>query len=150
MPEQTSTGDPYGLGRFLDAQAPVYEAVCAELDRGAKTTHWMWFIFPQLRGLGASATARRFAISSLAEARAYLTHPTLGRRLRECTERVQALEGRTVREIFGSPDDLKFRSCLTLFAIASGGEPLFEAALGKYYAGEYDPRTLNLLEGERR
>ncbi len=148
MPELTSTGDPYGLERFVDAQDRVYDEVCAELDRGHKTTHWMWFVFPQIRGLGLSAAARHYAISSLEEARAYLRHPLLGPRLRDGVQRVQAVEGRTAQQILGSPDDLKFRSCLTLFAVASGGEPLFEAALGKFYGGEYDPRTLELLEEE--
>ena len=143
------TDDPFQLARFLDAQEPVYAAVCAELARGCKTTHWMWFIFPQIRGLGSSATARWFAVSSLEEARAYLQHPVLGARLRECTRRVLASEGRTARQIFGSPDDLKLRSCLTLFALAGEQEPLFEAALRKYYGGEYDARTLGLLQGPR-
>jgi uncharacterized protein (DUF1810 family) len=139
--------DPYDLQRFLDAQDRVYEEVCVELDCGRKTSHWMWFIFPQIRGLGESPTARRFALSSLEEARAYLRHPVLGPRLLECTRRLQGIEGRAARQILGSPDDLKFRSCLTLFAIASEGEPLFEAALRKYYGGEHDPRTLELLGG---
>lgn len=144
------TDDPFDLERFVEAQHPVYEEACAELDRGRKTTHWMWFIFPQLRGLGESATARHFAISSLEEARAYLRHPRLGPRLRECVQRVQSLEGRTAAQIFGYPDDMKFRSCLTLFALASGKEPLFETTLGKYYGGEYDARTVALLEGYAR
>jgi uncharacterized protein (DUF1810 family) len=137
--------DPYDLQRFVAAQKDVYPEVCAELDSGRKSTHWMWFIFPQVHGLGASPISRRFAIASLDEARAYLEHPVLGQRLRDCTQRVQAIEGRTARQIFGSPDDLKFRSCLTLFAHASGHEQLFEAALRKYYGCEYDDRTVELL-----
>jgi nicotinamidase/pyrazinamidase len=146
MAENISSDDRYDLGRFLGAQSRVYGEVCAELDRGRKTSHWMWFIFPQIRGLGASPTAHRFALSSLDEARAYLRHPVLGPRLLECTRRLLAVEGRSARQILGSPDDLKLRSCLTLFAVASGGDPVFEAALSKYYGGEYDPRTLELLE----
>lgn len=114
--------DPHGLGRFVEAQEPVYTHVRTELEAGCKRTHWMWFVFPQLRGLGASPTSRRFAIASLAEARAYLEHPLLGPRLLECTRLVNAVEGRTLTEIFGSPDDLKFRSCVTLFAAAGGSE----------------------------
>jgi uncharacterized protein (DUF1810 family) len=144
-PPLDETPDPYDLQRFVAAQSEVYSSVCAELDSGRKVTHWMWFIFPQVRGLGQSPTSRRFAISSLEEARAYLEHPVLGPRLRDCTQRVQRLEGRTARQIFGSPDDLKFRSCLTLFAHASGHEPLFEAALRRYYGGEYDDRTVELV-----
>ena len=137
--------DPYDLQRFVAAQNEVYPAVCAELKGGRKMTHWMWFIFPQIRGLGASPLSQHFAISCLEEARAYLDHPVLGPRLRDCTRWVQGIEGRTARQIFGSPDDLKFRSCLTLFAHASAAETLFEAALGQYYRGEYDPKTVELL-----
>jgi uncharacterized protein (DUF1810 family) len=144
------TQDPYDLRRFLVAQNEVYPAVCAELASGRKMTHWMWFIFPQIRGLGASPASRHFAIASLEEARAYLEHPVLGLRLRECTQWVQGIQGRTAHQIFGSPDDLKFRSCLTLFTHASGHEPLFEAALRKYYGGEYDVRTVELLGSHPR
>jgi uncharacterized protein (DUF1810 family) len=124
--------------------------VLEELAAGGKTSHWMWFIFPQLRGLGMSATARRFGLSGLEEARAYLAHPLLGARLRECTRLVLAVEGRSAHEIFGSPDDLKLRSCLTLFAQAVAPSPapdtrVFGEALAKYYGGEPDPRTLELL-----
>ena len=142
--------DSYDLARFVEAQAPCYARVLDELASGEKTSHWMWFIFPQLRGLGMSSTARRFGLSGLEEARAYLAHPLLGSRLRECTRRVLAVEGRTAHEIFGSPDDLKLRSCLTLFAQAAAPSParddrVFGEALAKYYAGEPDPRTLELL-----
>lgn len=142
--------DPYDLERYVEAQAPCYARVLEELAAGEKTSHWMWFIFPQLRGLGMSSTARRFGLSGLEEARAYLAHPLLGPRLRECTRSVLAVEGRTAHEIFGSPDDLKLRSCLTLFAQAAGPSPapetrVFDEALAKYYGGEPDPRTLELL-----
>ncbi len=142
--------DPYDLARFLDAQARCYARVLEELAAGEKTSHWMWFIFPQLEGLGMSATARRFGLAGLDEARAYLAHPLLGARLGECTRAVLALEGRTAHQIFGSPDDLKLRSCLTLFAQAAGSSPapqhrLFDEALAKYYRGEPDPLTLGLL-----
>lgn len=137
--------DPFDLGRFIEAQAGCYPRVLAELATGEKTGHWMWFIFPQLRGLGSSPMARRYAVSGLAEARAYLDHPTLGARLRECTAAVLALEGRSAHQIFGRPDDLKLRSCLTLFASASPEEPLFGEALAMYFGGESDPLTLGLL-----
>ena len=123
----------------------MYPRVLAELRAGSKTSHWMWFIFPQLRGLGSSPMAHRFGISSLAEARAYLQHPLLGPRLRECTELALATEGRSVSEIFGHPDDLKFRSCMTLFQHAAPEERCFEEALQKYFRGEPDRRTLELL-----
>jgi uncharacterized protein (DUF1810 family) len=141
--------DPYNLERFLAAQEPVLAQACAELAAGCKRSHWMWFIFPQLRGLGSSAMAQRYAIASLAEARAYLAHPLLGERLRRCTELVNRVQGRTVEEIFGYPDELKFRSSMTLFgrAAAAAPEP-FAAALAKYFGGEEDPRTLELLAAE--
>ena len=142
--------DPYDLARFIDAQARCYTRVLEELAAGEKTSHWMWFIFPQLKGLGISATARRFGLAGVEEARAYLAHPLLGARLRECVRAVLALEGRTANGIFGNPDDLKLRSCLTLFAQAAGPAPaaadrVFGAALAKYCRGEPDPRTLVLL-----
>ena len=139
--------DPYDLERYVRAQQPVFAQVCAELADGRKQSHWMWFIFPQLRGLGSSPMAQRYAIGSLAEARAYLDHPLLGERLRTCTQLVNRTEGRNARAIFGSPDDLKFRSSMTLFARATAGdsEP-FSAALAKYFAGEEDPLTRELLD----
>lgn len=144
------TTDAYGLERFVHAQQPHIERVRAELAAGYKASHWMWFIFPQLRGLGASATAQRFGLAGLAEACAYLRHPLLGPRLRECTGLVLAVEGRSAEEIFGYPDYLKFRSCLTLFAEAAAPDAapqdrVFGAALAKYYGGEGDPKTLALL-----
>jgi len=137
--------DPFDLERFVAAQSGVIERVRAELQTGRKQSHWMWFVFPQLAGLGFSPMAQRYAISSLAEARAYLAHPLLGARLRECTELVLAIHGKTAHAIFGSPDDLQFRSCLSLFAEAAPDEIVFNVALEKYFAGAKDPRTLALL-----
>ena len=137
--------DPYNLQRFVDAQDPVYERVCAELRGGRKSSHWMWFIFPQLRGLGQSQMAYTFGISSRAEAEAYLKHPVLGARLKECTRLVNLVEGRSIEEIFGYPDDLKFRSSMTLFAGVQAEDPVFQDALKKYFGGESDARTLELL-----
>ena len=140
--------DPFDLERFVDAQSPVYPRVLAELRRGRKQSHWMWFIFPQLAGLGHSAMAQRFAIDSTEEARAYLAHGLLGPRLRECTALVNGVEGRTISEILGSPDDLKFCSSMTLFAAVSG-ETEFSSAIAKYYGGTRDRRTLDLLQSQR-
>jgi uncharacterized protein (DUF1810 family) len=145
--------DPYHLQRFVDAQAKCFGEVRAELLAGQKQTHWMWFIFPQLRGLGASATAKRFAISGPGEADAYLLHPVLGERLRDCTALVNAIEGRSVQDIFGHPDDLKFHSSVTLFAwvVAHGspfqmlGNHVFAEALKKYFNGVSDQATLDRL-----
>jgi uncharacterized protein (DUF1810 family) len=136
--------DTYDLRRFVDAQRSVYGEVCAELAAGCKRSHWMWFVFPQLKGLGRSATAQHYGIASQAEAQAYWAHPLLGPRLKECTELVLAVDGRSAQQIFGPPDDLKFRSCMTLFARATG-EPVFTRALQKYFDGEADPRTIELL-----
>ncbi|HEU0222118.1 MAG TPA: DUF1810 domain-containing protein [Paracoccaceae bacterium] len=134
------------FAHFLAAQSPVYATALAELRAGRKATHWMWFIFPQLQGLGASAMSRRFALGDLGEARAYLAHPVLGARLRECTAAVLDHRGqRTAHEIFSSPDDLKFRSSMTLFGLADPSEPLFRDALAHFYGGKPDPRTLALL-----
>ncbi len=138
----------YDLGRFVSAQDGVIEQVVRELRQGQKHSHWMWFIFPQIAGLGQSATARRFAIGSLAEAEAYLEHPVLGPRLRECTRLVNAIEGRPIEEIFGYPDDLKFRSSMSLFARATADNRIFLDALEKYFAGVPDPFTLEQL-GEK-
>lgn len=137
--------DPYDLQRFVDAQDPVYDKVRAELRDGSKRSHWMWFIFPQIMGLGASPLARRFAISSLSEATAFLEHPILGPRLAECTRLVNLVEGRPIEQIFGSPDDLKFRSSMTLFAHATAENQVFVDALQKYFKGEFDPATLSRL-----
>jgi len=137
--------DPYNLQRFIDAQNPIYERVCSELRQGCKTGHWMWFIFPQIRGLGHSQMASKFAISSLEEAGAYLNDPILGSRFRECTRLVNRTDGRTIRQIFGYPDALKFRSSMTLFAHATSKNQDFEDALQKYFAGEYDRLTVERL-----
>jgi uncharacterized protein (DUF1810 family) len=134
--------DPYNLHRFVEAQEPVYRQVCAELRRGRKTSHWMWFVFPQVQGLGRSPMAQKFGIASLAEARAYLDHPILGPRLRECTQLVVNVEGRTALEIFGRPDDMKFRSSMTLFSLAAPEDALFKSALTKYFPAGPDPETL--------
>ncbi len=141
--------DRFDLQRFVTAQAGVIEDVLGELAAGRKTSHWMWFVFPQLRGLGSSSMAQFYGIASLDEAKAYLRHPLLGPRLVDCTERVLRHRDHTLHAIFGSPDDSKFRSCMTLFHIASSGpETVFERALGQFCAGERDPRTLALLERE--
>ena len=138
--------DPYDMRRFVDAQEPVLDRVRAELGRGRKTSHWMWFVFPQVAGLGSSSTARHYAISGLDEARAYLAHPVLGPRLRECAElAAAAAPGRSAADVFGYPDDLKLRSSMTLFARAAPDEPVFAAVLDRYFDGEPDPRTLELL-----
>jgi uncharacterized protein (DUF1810 family) len=136
--------DSHDLQRFLTAQATVIDQVMGELRRGRKASHWMWFVFPQIAGLGTSETARHFAIASLAEARAYRAHDVLGQRLLTCTRLVNQVEGRTAREIFGTPDDMKFRSCMTLFALATPSDSAFGEAIDHYFAGEADPRTLDL------
>jgi uncharacterized protein (DUF1810 family) len=135
----------FRLQRFVDAQHPVYAAVVSELRSGRKRSHWMWFIFPQVAGLGRSVTSQTFAVTSLAEAAAYVAHPTLGPRLRECAALVAGIEGRSIDEIFGHPDDLKFHSSMTLFARAAPGEPIFGACLQKYFGGRPDPQTLALV-----
>lgn len=137
--------DPFDLRRFVTAQNPVYAQVCVELRAGRKQGHWMWFIFPQLRGLGHSQMAERFGISSKREAEAYLNHPVLGPRLRECTRAVNAVEGRSINQILGYPDDLKFRSSMTLFVSVAADSQTFRDALEKYFAGEFDPLTLQRL-----
>ena len=133
------------LDRFVEAQAPVYDRALVELKAGRKQSHWMWFVFPQIAGLGRSPMAQHYAIQNLAEARAYLAHPLLGARLRECTQAVLDIEGKSAHDIFGSPDDLKFCSSLTLFAQAAPDEKLFRAALDKYFNGEADPLTVEKL-----
>jgi len=137
--------DPHDLQRFVSAQAPVYEQVCRELAAGRKTSHWMWFVFPQLRGLGRSATAQHYGIASADEALAYWQHPLLGPRLAQCTALVLAVPGKTLHEIFGSPDDLKFASSVTLFAHVAPEEPLFARAIGRCCGGHPDTGTLALL-----
>lgn len=136
--------DPFDLARFVSAQAPVFSTVLDELRRGRKSSHWMWFIFPQLAALGSSAMARRYGLASVAEARAYLAQDLLGRRLRECCGLLLQIQDEPIKNILGHPDDLKLRSCLTLFQQAVPDEPVFSQCLYKYYAGVPDPRTLAL------
>ena len=141
------SGDPFDLARFVSAQNPVFEQIRRELRSGRKTTHWMWFVFPQIKGLGFSAMAQRYAIGSLDEARAYLSHSILGERLRDCTELVLLHRDKTVREVFGSPDDLKFHSSMTLFASATQQAEPFQGALHSFFNGKQDEATLHSLDG---
>lgn len=137
--------DPFDLDRFVQAQADDYERAVAEIAAGRKVSHWMWYIFPQLAGLGTSHLAQRYAVRSLDEARAYLAHPLLGPRLIACAEAAIGVEGRTANDIFGFPDDLKLRSSATLFALVTPPGSAFERVLAKFYRGERDERTLALL-----
>jgi len=137
--------DPYDLQRFVDAQSGCFEQACRELSEGYKQSHWMWFIFPQLKGFGRSAMAKRYAISSRQEAEAYLRNPILGSRLRHCTQLVMLVEGRSIEQIFEGPDDLKFRSSMTLFANTAAENKIFKDALQKYFAGKPDPLTIERL-----
>lgn len=137
--------DAYNLHRFLDAQEHVYDTALNELRAGRKSSHWIWFIFPQIKGLGHSGMAQKFAIASLEEAKAYLQHPVLAPRLRECTQLVLNVEGRSAEEIFSSPDNLKFRSCMTLFMTATTDNKIFKDALLKYFDGRPDQLTLDIL-----
>ena len=137
--------DPHNLNRFLSAQAPVIEQVREELRGGKKRSHWMWFVFPQIAGLGLSATAQHYAIASLDEARAYLAHEILGPRLKECAALVVAVQGRTIEEIFGYPDNLKFHSSMTLFARAAPEQPVFREALQKYFGSVEDRATMERI-----
>ena len=140
-----SDGDPHLLERFVSAQSRIYPQVVSELRSGIKTSHWMWFIFPQIRGLGRSPFSIQYAISSCEEAAAYLQHPVLGPRLKECTRLVLDVGGRSAEEIFGSPDDMKFRSSMTLFARVSPDDDIFARALQQYFAGAPDQLTLDRL-----
>ncbi|SEQ89489.1 Uncharacterized protein, DUF1810 family [Pseudomonas sp. NFACC02] len=137
--------DPFNLSRFVDAQRPVFSRVMDELREGRKTSHWMWFVFPQLKGLGTSETAMRFGIADMREARAYLEHPLLGPRLVECVEALLKHGDSSALQIFGSPDDLKLRSCLTLFNEAQPEAALYQRALDQFYGGKPDDRTIQLL-----
>jgi uncharacterized protein (DUF1810 family) len=139
------TTDHYRLERFVEAQDGVHTRALAELRAGRKTSHWMWFVFPQVAGLGSSPISQHYAIGSLGEARAYLEHPVLGPRLVECARAVASHPDRTAREIMGSPDDAKLRSSMTLFALAADSEPVFQQVLDTFFAGERDPRTVDLL-----
>jgi uncharacterized protein (DUF1810 family) len=138
--------DPYNLQRFIDAQQGLYTQAQSELAAGRKTSHWIWFIFPQIEGLGHSATAQKYAISSLDEAKAYLDHPLLGPRLRDCTRLATAVNGRSIEDIFGYPDHLKFHSSMTLFAHAAGEDPIFGKALDKYWQAKPDKQTIERLK----
>jgi uncharacterized protein (DUF1810 family) len=142
---------PFDLNRFAAAQDPVYAAVTAELRKGRKQSHWMWFIFPQIAGLGSSDMAQRYAIESLEEAREYLAHPVLGLRLRECTALVLEIEGKSAGDIFGYPDTMKFQSCMTLFCHAAreDTESVFRDALERFYDGQQDGQTVAKLEQAR-
>jgi uncharacterized protein (DUF1810 family) len=142
------TDDPYHLSRFVNAQQDDYEQALAEIRNGAKRTHWMWYIFPQIDGLAFSSTSKHYAIKSIEEARAYLDHRILGPRLLECVEAALRIEGRSATEVFGSPDDMKLRSCATLFACVSPLGSVFDRLLEKYYDGERDRKTLRLLGQE--
>ena len=137
--------DPYDLQRFVAAQDGVWERALAELRAGAKRSHWMWFVFPQIEGLGFSAMAQKYALGGLAEARAYLAHPLLGPRLLACTAAMNRHEGKSAQAILGQPDDMKFRSSMTLFEAADPGEPAFAEALERYFGGERDRATLERL-----
>jgi uncharacterized protein (DUF1810 family) len=141
--------DPFDLQRFIDAQAPVIERARSELASGRKASHWMWFVFPQIAGLGSSEMARRYAIATLDEAAAFLAHPVLGPRLRELTGLVNAIEGASARDIFGAPDDLKFHSSMTLFAQAAPEDRVFQKALDRYFAGASDRASVERLVGDR-
>jgi len=139
------TEDPYDLSRFLRAQANDYGQALSEIQSGRKRSHWIWYIFPQIDGLGFSSTSKHYAIKSLAEAKAYLDHPILGPRLIECAEAAVRIEGRSATEVFGFPDDMKVRSCATLFACVSPQGSVFDRLLAKYYQNERDSKTLQLL-----
>jgi uncharacterized protein (DUF1810 family) len=140
-----ASADPHNLQRFLDAQHPIYGQVRDELQAGQKDSHWMWFVFPQMKGLGRSTTAQKYAIQSIDEAKAYLDHPLLGFRLQECTQLVNAVSGRSIEDIFGHPDYLKFHSSVTLFAHVHPRDKSFAGALSKYFNGEVDRKTLEQL-----
>ena len=133
---------------FVQAQEDIYEQALAELKNGSKESHWMWFVFPQIAGLGNSEMARIYAIPNMADAKAYLSHDLLGSRLRECTEAVLAVEGRTAHEILGSPDDMKLKSCMTLFEVADGPGSVFSSILEKYFEGQRDERSLMILNAQ--
>ncbi|MFA0812409.1 DUF1810 domain-containing protein [Microbulbifer epialgicus] len=138
--------EKFNLARFVEAQRNSYETALAELQRGKKRSHWMWYIFPQIVGLGHSAMAQQYGVKTLGEAKAYLDHPQLGKRLKECCDTLLEIQDRTAHQVFGSPDDMKLKSCMTLFALASGSGNIFEKVLQKYYQGQKDPRTLEILQ----
>jgi uncharacterized protein (DUF1810 family) len=142
--------DPYNLSRFVQAQADDYDQALSEIRSGRKQSHWMWYIFPQFDGLGFSSTSKHYAIKSLSEAEAYLAHPVLGRRLVECADAALGVEGKTAAEIFRSPDDMKLKSCATLFACVSSEDSAFHRLLDKYFQGRRDEKTLQLLGFDQR
>jgi uncharacterized protein (DUF1810 family) len=144
--DTTPADDPFQLGRFLAAQAPIYNQALDELRQGQKRSHWMWYIFPQIDGLGHSATTRHYAIKSIEEARRYLAHPVLGPRLTECAEALLSVRGRSASQIMGYPDDRKLQSSMTLFETVAGPGSVFGRVLDRYYNGERDRRTLEILE----
>lgn len=146
LQERSNEHDPYGLQRFIEAQEQNYDDAFSELQHGRKRTHWMWYIFPQIDGLGMSSTTKHFAIKSAEEARQYLAHPVLGKRLHECAEIVLATTGRSAHDIFGSPDDMKLHSSMSLFAAVQGKESVFQQVLDKYFGGKDDQRTAGLLQ----
>lgn len=146
MPEVENTRDPHDLGRFVEAQEGDYEVALAEIRSGHKQSHWMWYIFPQVAGLGFSATSRRYALKSKAEAQAYWNHPILGPRLLACCEAALGVEDRSAYDIFGSPDDMKLRSCATLFACVTPPGSVFERLLAKYFQGKRDEQTISVLQ----
>ena len=141
----SGSDDPYGLTRFVEAQEQDYEQALSEIKKGRKSSHWIWYIFPQFEGLGFSLMSRRYSIKSLAEAKAYLAHPILGPRLLECAEAALQVEGLSAFDIFGSPDDMKLRSCATLFAAVAPAGSVFDRLLDKYFEGQRDDKTLNLI-----
>lgn len=142
------SNDPHNLERFIKAQENAYDCALSELQRGAKRSHWIWYIFPQLTGLGRSSTAEKYGIHSLDEGRAYMAHPVLGSRMVECCRAILAVEGKSASAIMGYPDDLKLRSSMTLFSLVDDKLPEFLAVLEKYYDGEADERTIQLIENQ--
>ncbi len=146
MADDKASSDPFDLGRFLAAQEGAYERALGELKGGRKKSHWMWYIFPQIEGLGTSAYSRNYSIKSLGEARSYLSHPILGPRLRECCEALMQLQGLSASAVFGFPDDVKLNSSMTLFSVAAGPASIFQKVLEKYFSGERDDKTLEILK----
>lgn len=143
--EPQDESDPFNLARFVASQEEVFEVALAELRRGRKRSHWMWFIFPQVEGLGSSATSRKYAIRSLEEARAYLSHPVLGSRLLDCCRAILSVQGKSASDIMGYPDDLKLRSSMSLFMLAEDSHQEFRQVIDRYFQGQPDERTLELL-----
>lgn len=149
MSEKSDQNDPFNLSRFVSAQEHIFGTALSELRRGRKQSHWMWFVFPQIDGLGSSPTAIKYAIKSLDEARAYLSHPMLGPRLLDCCRALLSVGGRSASDIMGYPDDLKLRSSMTLFSLVADSQPEFREVLDKHFGGHQDPRTIELLSAQR-